>query len=250
MIVDVHAHLGFDQVFDEDFTEEELWEAHEAGVDVSIVQPGTCVALADVQRQHDAIAELCARDPEAFFGLANPCPHLPTDEYRAELARCVEDLGFVGVKMHPLAHAVNPGGTAARRIFDAARDLGIPVMIHTGAGVPFALPSLQIQLAQAYPEVKVVLAHAGASIFAGEAVLAVRTCPNVYLDTSWSAGYALRGWVKTLGTNRLMLASDHGDNAIVELMKHRSLGLSEEVTVHGVRREGTEGWRDARPSGH
>ena len=228
MIVDVHAHLGFDQVFDEDFTEEELWEAHEAGVDVSIVQPGTCVSLADVQRQHDAIAELCARHPEAFFGMANPNPHLPTEEYRRELARCVEELGFVGVKMHPLAHAVNPAGTAARRIFDAARDLGVPVMIHTGAGVPFALPSLQIPLAQAYPEVRVILAHAGASLFAAEAVLAAKSSPNVYLDTSWSAGYALRGWVQSLGANRLMLASDHGDNAVVELAKHRSLGLTDE----------------------
>ena len=228
MIVDVHAHLGYDQVFDENFTEEELWEAHEAGVDVSIVQPGTCVSLPGVQRQHDVIAELCARHPEEFFGMANPNPHLPTEEYRRELARCVEELGFVGVKMHPLAHAVNPGGTAARRIFDAARDLGIPVMIHTGSGVPFALPSLQIPLAQAYPETKVVLAHAGGGLFAGEAALAAKTCPNVYLDTSWSAGYALRSWVRTLGADRLMLASDHGDNAFVELAKHRSLGLTEE----------------------
>jgi uncharacterized protein len=227
-VVDVHGHLGYDNTFDEDFTEAELMEAHEHGVGVTIVQPGTCVYLEDVQRQHDAIADLCARRPGQFFGMANPCPHLREDDYRREMERCVRVLKFVGVKLHPLAHAVKPGGTAGERVMRTARDLGIPVMVHTGAGAPFALPSAMIPVAQKYPDVKIVLAHAGASIYSGEASLALSLCPNVYLDTSWSAGFALRGWVREFGANRLMMASDHGDNAATELTKHRTCGLTQE----------------------
>ncbi len=108
------------------------------------------------------------------------------------------------------------------------RALGIPVMVHTGAGVPWALPALWIPVAQAHPELPLVLAHAGASVFAAEAGLALRLCPNVYLDTSWTAGHQIRHWVEQFGARRLMLASDHGDNAPVELAKHRGLGLSAE----------------------
>lgn len=226
MIIDVHGHLGYDFVFDEDFTEAELHEAHEHGVDVTIVQPGTCMWLDDVKRQHDAIADLCARYPGQFFGMANPCPHLDENDYRSEMERCVRDLKFVGVKFHPLAHAVRPGGRASEKVMATARHLGIPVMVHTGAGAPFALPSAMIPVAQKYADVPIILAHAGASIYAGEAVLAARLCPNVYLDTSWTAGYNLRRWARELGANRLMLASDHGDNAATELAKHRTIGLT------------------------
>ena len=228
MIIDVHGHLGYDYVFDEGFAEAELLEAHQDGVEVTIVQPGTCMFLEDVQRQHDAIADLCARYRGQFYGMANPCPHLPEAQYRREMERCVKEMGFVGVKLHPLAHAVKPGGRASDRVLRTARDLGIPVMVHTGAGAPFALPSAMIPEAQKYPQVPIVLAHAGASIYAGEAALAVKLCPNVYLDTSWCAKHQILGWVRDLGPERLMLASDHGENAIVELAKYRSLGLTKD----------------------
>ena len=43
MIVDVHTHLGWDHTFDEDFTEELLLDKMRThGIDVQIVQPGTC----------------------------------------------------------------------------------------------------------------------------------------------------------------------------------------------------------------
>jgi len=224
--IDVHGHLGYDYVFDEDFGEAELQKAHADGIDVTIVQPGTCMNLEDVQRQHDAIADLCLRYPGRFFGMANPSPHLRREQYEREMERCVKELGFVGVKLHPLAHAVRPSGRAGERVFSTAQALGIPVMVHTGAGVPFALPSNLIPVAQKYSQVAIVLAHAGASIYAAEAELAVKLCPNVYLDTSWCAKHTIIKWVRELGADRLMLASDHGENAIVELAKYRSMGLS------------------------
>jgi predicted TIM-barrel fold metal-dependent hydrolase len=109
MIVDAHAHLGYDEVFDEDFSEEALLTSQrENGIDVTIVQPGTRHDLASVQRQHDAIADLVGRYPGRFRGIANPNPHLPEADYVREVRRCVEELHFVGLKVHPFAHAVQP----------------------------------------------------------------------------------------------------------------------------------------------
>ena len=117
MIVDVHAHLGADCVFDEVFTKEELLKKHrEHGIDVSIVQPGTCHDLESIRRQHDDIAELASAYPGQFYGMANPNPHLPDAVYEAELRRCVEELHFVGVKIHTFAHAVHPNGRDGRKV--------------------------------------------------------------------------------------------------------------------------------------
>ena len=229
MIVDAHAHMGYDYVFEEDFTLEKLLPFMDKNkIDASIVQPGTVLDLKTVTKQHDAIADLSRKMPGRFFGMANPNPHLPMEEYRGELERCVNGLGFVGVKMHPLAHAVDPNRSAGRKVFDAALDLGIPVMVHTGAGIPWALPSALIPAAMDYPELRIVLAHSGSSIFSGEAALAAKLCPNIFLETSWLQGITIHSLCRTLGADRVMFGSDHGENIATELTKYRTIGLTGE----------------------
>jgi uncharacterized protein len=229
MIVDAHAHLGDDQVFDADFTADELVASQrENGIDLTLVQPATAHDLATVQRYHDAIAELAWEHPGRFRGLANPSPHLPTGAYEGEVRRCVEELGFVGVKLHPTAHAVNPLGRAGRRVFALAADLGVPVMVHTGNGIPWAAPSLLAPLAEQYPHLPIVVAHGGGMVLGQEAGQLAERHANVTLECSWLGGFIVRAWVRSLGPERIMLGSDHADNAATELAKFRSIGLTDE----------------------
>ena len=226
MIIDVHAHLGLDLTFDEDFPRDELLaKIAEHAVDVQIVQPGTCHTLAQVRAQHDAIAALCAERPGRFLGMANPSPHLPPDEYRAEVRRCVAELGFVAIKLHPLAHGVRPGSRAGREAFLAAREHGVPLMVHTGAGYPFAAPIELLPLAGEFADVSVIMAHMGQVTYAVEAAAVLAACPNVYGDTSWSPGHLLAGWYRRFGP-RLMLGTDQADNTATELAKIRTCGLT------------------------
>ncbi|MEM2151429.1 MAG: amidohydrolase family protein [Candidatus Bathyarchaeia archaeon] len=127
IIVDAHAHLGYDYVFEHEFNLKDLIMGMEKNcIDVSIVQPGITFDLETVIKQHNELAELSKKMPSRIFGIANPNPHLPRSKYREELERCVKDLGFVGVKLHPLAHAVNPNSSAGRNVFEVALDLKIP----------------------------------------------------------------------------------------------------------------------------
>jgi predicted TIM-barrel fold metal-dependent hydrolase len=232
MIVDVHAHLGWDHQFEHDFSEVELlhgaFDNGIAPVDLTLVQPGTCFDLETVQRQHDAVAGLCRRYPGRFAGMANPNPHLPEAIYRAEVERCVRQLGFVGIKCHTLAHAINPASACGRRIWETAADLDVPVMVHTGTGGAFALPLATVPAALSFPGVKTVLAHSGMMCFAAEALQAARLCDNVYLETTWTAGFLVRRWAELLGRQRLLFGSDHGDNCATELTKVRTSGLPPE----------------------
>lgn len=229
MIIDAHAHLGYDYVFEKDFTAENLLTNIEKNqIDISIVQPGTTLDLKTVIAQHNAIADLSRKMPGRIYGMANPSPHLPVEDYRKELGRCVNELGFVGVKLHPLAHAVNPILSSGHKVFEAASDLGIPVMVHTGAGVPWALPSAIIPIAMEFPKLKIVLAHCGSAIFSAEAALAARLCSNIYLETSWMPSTAVRNFCRTLGADRIMFGSDSAENTAAELAKYRTIGLTSE----------------------
>jgi len=227
MIVDAHAHLGLDEIFDEDFTEAALVGGQKAnGIDASLVQPGTCHDLAGVRRQHDAIADAAARQPGHIFGIANPNPHLADAEYEAEVRRCLEQLHFVGLKIHPFAHAVNPLGRHGRRAFALAAALDVPVMVHTGAGIPWAAPSLLAPVAEAHPDLRIVVAHAGGGILAAEAGLLAERHANVCLECSWTAGFMIRRWVSAFGPRRVLFGSDHAENAAAELANFRTAGLT------------------------
>lgn len=240
MIIDVHVHLGWDYTFDEGFTREELVEKRETyNVDIQIVQPGSCHDIDSVRGQHDAIAGLCREYPGSFYGMANPSPHLEPSLYEEEIRRCVEGLGFIAIKLHPMAFGVNPGSKSGRRAFDAARTCGIPVMVHTGAGIPFAGPINLLQLAREYSDVSIIMAHCGQIIFSNEAAAVFNECPNVYGDTSWSPGFILRSWMRNYGP-RLMLGSDHADNTGTEIAKVRTTGFTEDEQAsifHGTAME-------------
>jgi predicted TIM-barrel fold metal-dependent hydrolase len=228
-VVDVHAHLGLDYTFDHDFRREYLvHELEQLGADVLIVQPGTTHDLETARAQHDEIAAFAKAYPGRIYGMANPSPHLPRSDYQAEVARCVRELGFVAVKLHPLAHAVGPDLKAGRLVVETANELGIPVMVHTGAGVPFALPSAVVPVAQRNPETKIVLAHSGGPLFSDEALLAAQLCPNVYLEASWISYDRVRTYSQTIGAQRVMMGADHAANLPVELAKFRAAGLTEE----------------------
>lgn len=226
MIADVHVHLGWDYTFDEHFTRQEIIEKKdEFNIDVQIVQPGSCHTIEKAREQHDAIAGLAREFPGSFFGMANPSPHLAAEIYREEVRRCVQELGFVAIKLHPMAFGVNPDSLSGRKAFQAAMEFRVPLMVHTGAGLPFAGPINLLNLAREFNELNIIMAHCGQIILANEAAAVFKECPNVYGDTSWSPGFILKSWEDEYSP-RLMLGSDHADNTGTELAKIRTTGFS------------------------
>ena len=227
-VVDTHAHLGECCVFGLLATEEEiLRRMDESGVDATIVQPYP--GAKEARKTHDQIAELCAKYPGRIFGLASMTPHGDHDAYRRELERCIHDLKFVGVKLHTIGHGVNPLSEDGDFVFETAHDLGIPAMVHTGPGVPFALPALCIPAAQKYPGLKIILAHAGFAVFSAEAQVAASVCGNLYLETSWCIGEDIRWMINTIGPDRVMMGADLPSNVPVEIAKYRALDLEPAV---------------------
>ena len=226
-IIDTHCHFGVSNLSGWSVREADLLAALEAhGVSMALVMPHAVTD--DPVAAHDQVADLCRRHPTRFRGVVNLSPVQAEAAYRREATRCVRALGFVAVKLNPMQHLASPVMANADKVFVAAEELAVPVIVHTGIGAPWALPSLCIPPARRHPTLPIVLAHAGYAIYAEEALVAAQECPNIYLEPSWCTVTDVGKFLRAIGADRIMFGSDHPDNIPVELAKYRSLRLRED----------------------
>jgi hypothetical protein len=219
-------HLGEDLIFSTDDSEELLLKTmDDNGIAAQMIMPG--IMSRDQKKAHERIQAFGQSHPGRAYGIACFSPYLEERTYMDLIRWTVRDLGFRAVKLHPNAFCIAPTHPAADKIYRVALELKIPVMIHTGNGLPNALPSLAIPIARRYPKLTIVLAHAGGGTFGADALVVAQECPNVFLETSWTAVYDLEAMVRDLGPERVMFGTDLVNNVPVELAKYRSLGLSE-----------------------
>ena len=228
LLVDAHTHVGVERLFNIVMTQEELLrEMDRNGIDIALVQPQA--GAPDIMRNHEEIAELSQKHPGRIYGMASFSPVTDDEgEYFERVRWAIEDLGFKGIKLHTNGHGVSPLNPYSQKIFEACLRFSVPAMVHTGAGIPQALPSLCIPIARKYPDLKLVLAHAGGGMFAQEAMIVAQECENVYLETSWVSPPDVGAFIKTLGADRVMFGSDLFENITPYLSLYRSLPLSGE----------------------
>lgn len=166
------------------------------------------------------LARTIAKDPDRFLGFAFIHPQRDRSRVRALLREAVEELGFVGVKVHRHDAALT------REICEAACDLKLPVLYDVMGSV-----SVCELLAQEYPDVNFIIPHLGSFADDWSAQLGlidhlVRH-RNIYTDTSGVRRFdLLEQAVRRAGAHKLLFGSDgpwlHPG---VELAKVKALGL-------------------------
>lgn len=235
MIIDSHAHLGYDFVFDEEADEDSLMSFYQKyGVDGAIVQPFiNRPYIQDTVNIHNRIYEFSQAHPGKIWGMASINPHFTPEDYEKEARRCIEVLGFVGIKITPVAHAVHPSSRDGLHVFEVAESLKVPIMIHTGAGAPFSDPVSILKALSSFKNVKVILAHGGSDAFFQQALYLAQTYENVFVEPSWLSIINLRKLMNTIGVSRIMFSSDHAINVPVELTKYRVL-IEDEIQLERV----------------
>lgn len=227
MIIDTHQHLGRSLFTDVETTRNDLLAAmDENGIEIAFVMPQP--TRDDLYEYHDRIAADVEAAGGRLYGMASIDPWWDEAKYIAEASRCVEDLGFVALKLHPLAHNIAANHGQAEKVYRAAADLGVPLIVHTGLGTPWSLPSLCIPFARRYPTLPVILAHSGWGVYSAEAFVAADVCENIVLEPSWCPAYVTQKLARTFGCERMLFGTDHLTNMPVELAKFRAIGLSED----------------------
>jgi predicted TIM-barrel fold metal-dependent hydrolase len=227
-IFDTHTHLGVARHSGRScHVDQMLAHMDRMGVDRSLLIPFPVVE--DYRSTHDTIGAAIRAHPDRFCGAACLNPFVSEDEFRGELQRCAEELGFRAVKLQPQYQALNPLSTRSEFFFEAALAHRLAVVVHTGAGAPFALPSLYIVPARKFPELRIVLGHAGGGIYAGEAIVAAMVCPNIFVELSSLMPHHVREVLGHLDSSRLMIGSDLPESVETEIGKIEDLDVTAEV---------------------
>lgn len=120
---------------------------------------------------------------------------------------------------------MNPISPRADFFFETALEHRLPVVCHTGTGAPFALPSLFIMPARKFPELPIVLAHAGGSVYWAEAIVAASVCPNIYVELSSLMPHHIKEVIAHVPFERLLIGSDLPESLETEIGKILTLDI-------------------------
>jgi predicted TIM-barrel fold metal-dependent hydrolase len=137
---------------------------------------------------NEEVAEWVAAHPGRFAGLACVDLNQPMEAVR-ELRRCVEELGFRGLRVIPWLWEAPPTDRRYYPLFATCVELGVPFFTqvgHTGPMRPSEtgrpIPYID-QIALDFPELVIVGGHIGYP-WTEEMIAVARKHENVYIDTS------------------------------------------------------------------
>ena len=229
IIIDAHQHIGRCRIFNYDQNEDYIiGNMNTKGIDASIIQPFPGAFPQPPVEEHNRIAKLAEKHPNRIFGICSVNPLTVSNEkWLEEVERCIKNLGFVGIKLHTIGHSLIPSSPAGMHTFEIANKYNVPVMVHTGHSI-MASPSLIIPAAQKWPNLSIILAHAGFISETATAINVASIFKNVFLEWSWGMAESIVMGINVLGSDRNLFGSDIPNNTLTELIKAAEAGLSEE----------------------
>lgn len=208
MIYDMHTHfLGGRLTAAKSVVDTFVREMDKNDIQVSLLLPNDALYRGDyVHQDNDLVARASRACPNRLVGMGVVYPR--DDNCIDEMKRCVEELGLIGIKLHPWLQAFSPLDPSYLRLAEAAAKLGTTLFFHDGT--PPYTESLAIaETARRYPELTIVLGHSGLNDLWHEALLAAQRYPNVWLCTCGCPYKGLSAIVGALNGERVMFGSDY-----------------------------------------
>jgi predicted TIM-barrel fold metal-dependent hydrolase len=160
-------------------------------------------------------------------------------EARDEVSRCIEKLGFIGVKLYNDYLASEP---VVWPLVEQVIRLRAPILHHAGHTYWLPAPQPRIsdggtfaELSQRYPEAMLICGHLAGGGDWEWTIKALRNAPGVYLDTSGSVQDegTIEMAVRTLGAGRLLFGCDMSLTASVGRIRSADLSDSDRAMILG-----------------
>ena len=194
--------------------------------------------------------------------------HPNFENYRAELSR-IKNLGFKGIKIHPVYQQTNLDDKKFLRIFYRAAELDLIVVTHAGLDIGFpgvvkCSPEMSRHVVEEIGEFKFVLAHMG-GWRNWDDVPKFLADKKIYLDTAFSTGFItprtdsvwkksdlemlneekFLNLVKIFGVDRILFGTDSpwsSQKKSVEFIKKLSLDETDKKKILGENAEKILNW--------
>lgn len=206
-----------------------------AGVDISIICAWQAPGLDLIS--NDEVAGFVKEAPNRLVGLGSVDISNPLKAVR-EVRRCVEELGFKGIRVLPWLCDLPPNDPRFYPVYAACADLGVPFCMqigHTGPLMPseHGRPMFWDRIALDFPDLKIVGGHIGYP-WTDEAISVATKHQNFFIDTS---AYtikryppALVEYLKGHGAKKVLFGTNYPMITPAKCLEHlETLGLSEET---------------------
>jgi predicted TIM-barrel fold metal-dependent hydrolase len=209
-VIDAHAHVGpwFNFFTPEPTPDSMLRVMDRCGVRMAVVSATRAIST-EVLAGNAEVIQMARRHPGRFAGYAVFNPHEPAS--LADVERCLDEPGIVGIKIHPDVQAYSVNGPLYAPIFQLADRRNLPILTHTFADSPYSDPLQFDSVAAEWPQVVILLGHSGVT---GEghrrAMKVAGAHPNLYLELcgSLTTGHWIRQMVASVGPERVLYGSD------------------------------------------
>jgi uncharacterized protein len=164
------------------------------------VKAGSAMHTINRRIPYEKVAEVCAKYPKRFSGLAGVDPTEGMHGVR-ELERAVKDLGFVGAHLYPHWFEMAPDHARYYPLYSKCCELDIPIQMQVGHCLRYSAerplksvgrPITVDTIACDFPELKLVGIHIGWP-WTEEMISVAYKHPNVYIG---SDAYTPRHWPK------------------------------------------------------
>lgn len=170
---------------------------------------------------------------------------LATPDVRAETERILA-LGVRMVKLHPphqlfRVNSYRDELPRLRDLYEICEERGVPVMVHTGTSVfpgarnVYADPMPVDDVAVDFPDLPIILAHAGRPIYGETAFFLARRHPNVHLELSGIPPSRLPHYVPRLESiaEKVLWGTDWPSPGVTSIRSNveafRALGYGEKI---------------------
>lgn len=204
----------------------------------SILPPERPATPESFRQCNEWVAAAMRRFPGRVLGYCFVNPG-HTREALDDIRRCVEERGFMGIKLYNDYRATEP---VVFPIVELAIELRIPILHHAGHTMWLSSPQPRIsdgshlaQLGRRYPEAMLICAHICGGGDWEWTIKALRNAPTVYLDTAGSV--ADEGVVemasRIIGADRLLFACDMSMTASVGRMRGADISEADKKKILG-----------------
>lgn len=200
MIVDCHVHLGKEGIESPEYV---LKLMAENNIDKAVVFPAF-----ELRPQNKEMIERIKKYADKFIPFAWINPFFGQDALQ-ELELLKKDYDIKGVKLHPLLNGFFANSEIVIPVMKKIAELDLPVLIHSGHS-PFSLPWQIADLAEAFPQVTIIMDHMGLQLgFVPEAIKLAKKYSNIILGTTAMPFHLeIKNAVDALGSGRVVYGSD------------------------------------------
>lgn len=221
MIIDAHAHIGTSWLgWPNSFSnlDDFLQMYNKYSIDQICIS--SWLMVYDPSTANKDVFNVIRKHPNQIIGLAGISPQCGEKKVQNEIDRCINDYGMKGIKLNPSEGKYYADSFFIEPVIRRAAKYNIPILMHSSDDI-FSNPTLIGNIAERFPEVKIIIAHMGGEQWM-RAVSICKNNTNVYMDT---AGSSVDPWVIPLavencGENKVIWGSDFpSSNLASELTK-------------------------------